>query len=219
MTHVCSCPRQYELGQEQSRQDKVIEVTSFVISNHAVWLRSTSSIRLPDCAPWPALHPLGILAWRLDVTDGCLWDHCGLMGLRITNIHPSFVFVFLKSLLFAKSFAQKVQPKSMQPIPQPGLQAESRAQKQGWHWTHCQQAMNFIKFHISYCLTFPPAFESHEPRVSALRPSLLVAIHIIVIIGAGPCQTKGWLTAADSKRTRKNVEGCRLLKRFHYDKL
>ena len=196
MTHVCSCPRQYELGQEQSRQDKVIEVTSFVISNHAVWLRSTSSIR---CLTAPLGQHSTLLASWHDVLTSQM-AACGIVGL----MGLSFVFDFSKSSLFAKSFAQKVQPKSMQPITQPGLHAESRAQKQGQFDE--KQAMNFVEFHIWH-LTFPPAFESHEPRVSALRSLLLVAIHIIVIIGAGPCETKGWLTARLEEY--KDVEGCR----------
>lgn len=99
MTPVCSCPRQYELGQEQSRQDKVIEVTSFVISNHAVWLRSTSSIR---CLTAPLGQHSTLLASWHDVLTSQM-AACGIVGL----MGLSFVFVFSKSSLFAKSFSTK----------------------------------------------------------------------------------------------------------------
>lgn len=200
MTHVCSCPRQYELGQEQSRQDKVIEVTSFVISNHAVWLRSTSSIR---CLTAPlGQHSTLLASWHDVLSQMAACGIVGLMGL-------SFVFVFSKSSLFAKSFSTKSAAKKYAAnyTGTPGWISSSKARtiwrKKPW------QAMNFVEFHIWHLthLTFPPAFESHEPRVSALRSLLLVAIHIIVIIGAGPCETKGWLTARLEEY--KDVEGCR----------
>lgn len=181
MTHVCSCPRQYELGQEQSRQDKVIEVTSFVISNHAVWLRSTSSIR---CLTAPLGQHSTLLASWHDVLTSQM-AACGIVGL----MGLSFVFIFSKSSLFAKSFSTK--------------SAANYTGTPGW----ISSSKTSHEFRRISHLTFPPAFESHEPRVSALRSLLLVAIHIIVIIGAGPCETKGWLTARLEEY--KDVEGCR----------
>lgn len=141
MTHVCSCPRQHELGQEQSRQDKVIEVTSFVISNHAVWLRSTSSIR---CLTAPLGQHSTLLASWHDVLTSQM-AACGIVGLM-----GSFVFVFSKNFAFCQEFCTK---SAANYTATPGWISSSKART---HWianlTIANKPWISSNFHISTCL-------------------------------------------------------------------